>query len=93
MANEQNYQLEKELAKSVQKALLAHQVDGAKIQETMRFLGVVLGGMIGSLYPQDEQDARVDEILENIRQGIEKGLPEDDSDSPLAGIDPTGAVS
>jgi hypothetical protein len=84
MTNEQNYEIKKDLAKSVQKSLLAHQVDEEKIQETMRFLGVVLGGMIGSLYPQSEQDARVEETLENIRQGIEKGLPDSDSGSSLA---------
>ncbi|PLX88947.1 MAG: hypothetical protein C0619_11905 [Desulfuromonas sp.] len=78
MTENQNYQIEKELAKSVQKSLLAHQVDEQKIQETMHFLGVVLGGMIGSLYPQSEQDARVAETLENIRQGVEKGLPDSD---------------
>lgn len=93
MTNEQNYQIKKDLAKSVQKSLLAHQVDEEKIQETMRFLGVVLGGMIGSMYPQNEQDARVTETLENIRQGIEKGLPEDVSVSSLADINPTGVVS
>ncbi|MBE0583977.1 MAG: hypothetical protein IH612_09450 [Desulfofustis sp.] len=76
MTEEQKYQIEKELAKSVQKSLLAHQIDAEKIQETMRFLGVVLGGMIGSLYHQNEQDERVAETLENIRQGIEKGLPD-----------------
>jgi hypothetical protein len=30
MTEGQNYQIEKELAKSVQKTLLAHQVDGEK---------------------------------------------------------------
>ncbi len=78
MTEEQNYQIEKELAKVVQKSLLAHQVDAEKIQVTMGFLGVVLGGMIGSLYPRNDQDARVAETLENIRQGIEKGLPDSD---------------
>lgn len=77
----QNYQIEKELAKSVQKSLLAHQVDADKIQETMHFLGVVLGGMIGSLYPQEEQDARVAECLKNIKQGIDAGLPESKPES------------
>ncbi|WP_321368620.1 hypothetical protein [uncultured Desulfuromusa sp.] len=43
-----------------------------KIQETMRFLG----GMIGSLYSHEDQDDRVAETLENLRQGIEKGLPD-----------------
>ncbi len=78
MTENQDYQIEKELAKSVQKSLLAHQVDEEKIQETMQFLGVVLGGMIGSLYPQNEQDDRVAETLKNIRQGIERGLPDSD---------------
>ncbi|MDA3835400.1 MAG: hypothetical protein PF495_18645 [Spirochaetales bacterium] len=76
MTEGQNYQIEKELAKSVQKTLLAHQVDGEKIQDTMRFLGVVLGGMIGSLYGQSDHDTRVTETLESIKKGIEKGLPE-----------------
>lgn len=80
MMAEQNYQIKKELAKSVQKSLLAHQVDGEKIQATMNFLGVVLGGMIGSLYSQYEQDERVAETLVNIRKGIEKGLPDGDPD-------------
>ncbi len=38
----------------------------------MRFLG----GMIGSLYSHEDQDDRVAETLENLRQGIEKGLPD-----------------
>ncbi len=78
MTENQSYQIEKELAKSVQKSLLAHQVDGEKIQETMHFLGVVLGGMIGSLYPHNEQDTQVAETLKNIRQGIEEALPDSD---------------
>jgi len=76
MMTEQSYQIKKELAKSVQKALLAHQVDADKIQDTMRFLGVVLGGMIGSMFAHREQDERVSETLENIKKGIEKGLPD-----------------
>ncbi len=76
MTEGQNYQIAKELAKSVQTTLLAHQVDGEKIQDTMRFLGGVLGGMIGSLYGQSDHDTRVTETLESIKKGIEKGLPE-----------------
>jgi hypothetical protein len=78
MVEEKNYQIEKELAKAVQKSLIAHQVDAEKIQETMHFLGVVLGGMIGSLYPEYEREARVEETLINIRLGVEKGLPDSD---------------
>jgi hypothetical protein len=56
--------------------LLAHQVDPEKIQETMTFLGVVLGGMIGSLYPESEHDEKVAETLESIKEGLHKGLPD-----------------
>jgi hypothetical protein len=42
----------------------------------MRFLGMVLGGMIGSLYEQSDHDAQVTETLESIKKGIEEGLPE-----------------
>ena len=76
METKQNYQIEKNLAISIQKALLAHQVDPEKIQETMTFLGVVLGGMIGSLYPESEHDEKVAETLESIKEGLQKGLPE-----------------
>ena len=78
MTEKQTYKIEKELAKSIQKSLLAHQVDAEKIQDTMQFMGVVLGGMIGALYPKSEQDKQVAETLKNIRQGIEKGLPDSD---------------
>ena len=93
MTENLNYQIVRELAKSVQKSLLVHQVDGQKIQEAVCFIGVVLGGRISSLYPENKQELRVAEILENIRQTIEKGLPEDVSGSPLADIKLTGVVS
>ncbi len=64
-----------ELAKSVQKALIAHQFDQDKIHETMQFFGLVLGGMIGSLFDADEYDEEVAKIVEYIKQGIDKGLP------------------
>jgi len=64
-----------ELAKSVQKALIAHQFDQDKINETMQFLGLVLGGMIGSIFDADEHEAEVAKTVEYIKLGIEKGLP------------------
>lgn len=68
-------QLNIELAKSVQKALIAHQFDQDKIHETMQFLGLVLGGMIGSLFDADEHEKEVAKIVEYIKLGIDKGLP------------------
>jgi hypothetical protein len=76
MTNTQNYEIKKNLAKSVQKSLLAHQVEPEEIQQTMHFLGVVLGGMIGSLYAENEQEQKVAETIESIRKGIQEGLPE-----------------
>ena len=64
-----------ELAKSVQKALIAHQFDQDKIHETTQFLGLVLGGMIGSLFDADEHDEDVAKVVKYIKAGIEKGLP------------------
>lgn len=64
-----------ELAKSVQKALIAHQFDQDKINETMQFLGLVLGGMIGSIFDEDEHDEEVAKVVKYIKVGIEKGLP------------------
>ncbi|MEA3544580.1 MAG: hypothetical protein U9R69_05090 [Thermodesulfobacteriota bacterium] len=70
-------QIKKDLAKTVQKTLIAHQFNPDKIQETMKFLGIVLGGMIGSLYDSNEHDDKVAESLENIKEGIAKGSPDD----------------
>ena len=68
-------QLKKDIAISVQKALIAHQFDNDKIDETIKFLGLVLGGMIGSIYNEDEQESEVTKIMVHIREGINKGLP------------------
>ena len=56
MTENLNYQIGRELAKSVQKYLLAHQVDEQNIQEKMRFLGVVLGDMIHSCLRRTSRD-------------------------------------
>ncbi len=68
-------QLKKDIALSVQKALIAHQFDSEKIHETMQFLGLVLGGLIGSIYDEDQHDAEVLKVVNYIKTGISKGLP------------------
>jgi hypothetical protein len=72
----QEYDLRKELAASVQKALIRHKVNPEQMGETMRFLGLVLGGMIAKIYPPDEHDIAVNSFVKEIKKGIEKGLPE-----------------
>ena len=78
MSQNEEYELRKGLAKAVQKALISHNVNPEKIGDTMTFLGLVLGGMIGEIFPPERQKNAVDTVVDGIKTGIEKGLPKTD---------------
>lgn len=72
MQKKTDNEIKKDLAKSVQKALIAHQFEPDKIQEIMEFLGLVLGGMIGSIYQEDEHEREVARVTEHIKMALNK---------------------
>ena len=70
------FEIKKQVAISVQRALEKHHGNPENIGETVYFLANIIGGMIGAIFPVNQHDKVIESLKEHIEYGIENGIPE-----------------
>jgi|GEM_PF-6090777 hypothetical protein len=66
-----------DVAQQVQRALRSHKVNEENLGSTIDFLSNTLGGIIGALFPQETHEEKIKFCIEEIKHGIENGMPEE----------------